>query len=57
MGFFSLHHRVHPASYPMDTGALTTGIKQPGREADYSAPNSWRHSSTAPIFLHGVVLN
>jgi hypothetical protein len=45
-GNFSLRHRVqtgsgvHPASYPMGTGALSLGVKWPGREADHSAPSS-----------------
>jgi hypothetical protein len=45
-GNFSLHHRVqngtgpHPASYPMVPGALSFGIKWPGREADHSLPFS-----------------
>jgi hypothetical protein len=34
-------------------------IKQPGRDADYSSPNSevkneWRHTYAVPICLHGV---
>jgi len=43
-------------------GALSLGIKLPGREADHLDPpsaevkNSWRYTST-PIRLHGVVLN
>jgi hypothetical protein len=42
-GNFSLHHRVqngsgvHPASY---SGALSLGVKRPGREADHSPPSS-----------------
>jgi hypothetical protein len=45
-GNFSLHHRVqtgsgaHPVSYPMGTGALSLGVKRPGREADHSPPSS-----------------
>jgi len=41
-GNFSLRHRVQtgsgaqPPSYQIDTGALSLGVKQPGREADYS---------------------
>jgi hypothetical protein len=40
-GNFSLRHRVqngsraHPASYPMGTGAVSLGVKRPGREADH----------------------
>jgi hypothetical protein len=44
-------------------GALSLGIKQPGREADHSLPssvevkNAWSYTSTLPIHLHGVVLS
>jgi hypothetical protein len=66
-GNFSLHHLVqnssgaHSASYP--PGALSLGIKRPGREADHSPPssaevkNAWSYTSTPPICLHGVVLS
>jgi hypothetical protein len=43
-------------------GALS-GLKRPGREADNSPPSSaevkyaWRHTSTPPVHLHGVVLS
>jgi hypothetical protein len=43
---FSLNHRApngsgaHPASYPMDTRALSLGVKRPGREAVHSPPSS-----------------
>jgi hypothetical protein len=43
-------------------GALSPGVKQPGREADHSPPASaavkkmWIYTTT-PIRLHGVVLN
>jgi hypothetical protein len=67
-GNFSLHHRVQngsealPSSYPMGTGALSLGVKRPGREANHSPPssaevkNAWSCTSTPPICLHGVVL-
>jgi hypothetical protein len=43
-------------------GALSLGIKRPGREADHSPPssaevNEWSYTSTPPIRLHGVVLS
>jgi hypothetical protein len=56
-GNFSLFHRVqtgsgaHPFSYPIGTGALSLGVKRPGREADNSPPstaevkNAWRYTS------------
>jgi hypothetical protein len=31
---------VHQASYPMDMGGGSPGIKRPGREADHSPPSS-----------------
>jgi hypothetical protein len=41
------------ASYPVDTGAPSLGIKRPGRKADHSPPSKC-HS---PVRLHGVVLS
>jgi hypothetical protein len=44
-------------------GALSLGVKRPGREADHSSPssaevkNSWSYTSTHPIRLNGVVLS
>jgi hypothetical protein len=44
-------------------GALSLGVKRPGREADHSAPssaevkNTWSYTSTPPVRLHGVVFN
>jgi hypothetical protein len=43
-------------------GALSLGVKRPGREAHHSPPfsaevkNAWSYTSTSPIRLHGVVL-
>jgi hypothetical protein len=43
-------------------GALSPGLKRPGREVDHSPPTSaevdkmWIYTAT-PIRLHGVVLN
>jgi hypothetical protein len=42
-------------------GALSLGIKRPGREADHSPPSStevkhaWSYTSTPPIRFHGVL--
>jgi hypothetical protein len=39
----------------MDTGALSPGVKLPGREADHSPPssaevkNAWSYTSTSPF--------
>jgi hypothetical protein len=44
-------------------GALSLGVKWPGREADHSFPsraevkNAWSYTSTPPIRFHGVVLS
>jgi hypothetical protein len=46
---FSLRYRdqigsgTHPATYAMDTGSNFSGVKRPGREADYS------HASNAEV--------
>jgi hypothetical protein len=43
---FSIFHVVqtdtgaHPTSYQMGNGAISLGVKRPGREADYSPPIS-----------------
>jgi hypothetical protein len=48
---------AHPASYPVGTGALSPGVKQPGREADHSPPaiaevkKMWINTSTPPYFF------
>jgi hypothetical protein len=59
-GFSCLRHHVqarsgaHPSCYPMNTGALSPGIKRPGRETVHSPPssakinNAWSHTSTLP---------
>jgi hypothetical protein len=54
-----------PTQPPMQwvPGALSLGVKRPGREADHSHPfsakvkNAWSYTSTPPIRLHGVVLS
>jgi hypothetical protein len=44
-------------------GALSLGVKRPGRKADHSptssaeVKNAWGYTSTPPIRLHGVVLS
>jgi hypothetical protein len=57
-GNFSLHYWVqngsvaHSASYPVGTGALSLGVKRPGREVDHLPPsvaevkNAWGYTST-----------
>jgi hypothetical protein len=55
---FLFHHIVqtgsgaHPAFYPRSIGALSPGVKRPGREADHTPPFSakvkktWVNTST-----------
>jgi hypothetical protein len=44
---------AHPASSPLGTGVLSSGVKQPGREADHLIPSSaevktaWSFTSTS----------
>jgi hypothetical protein len=38
--FMSSTHGVHPASYPVGTGALSPGVKRQGRETDHCPPTS-----------------
>jgi hypothetical protein len=53
---------THPPIYWVP-GALSLGVKRPGREADHSPPssaevkNAWSYTSTPPVRLHGVVLS
>jgi hypothetical protein len=68
-GNFSLHHHIqngsgaYQASYPVGTRGSFPGIKRLGREADHSPPssaelnNTWIHTSTRPIRLHGVMFS
>jgi hypothetical protein len=43
-------------------GALSLGVKRPGREVDHSPPcsadvkSAWSYTSTPPLRLHGVML-
>jgi hypothetical protein len=67
-GNFSLCHRIqigcetHPASYPMDNGSSSTGVRRQGREANHPSPssakveNAWSYTSN-PKHHHGVVLS
>jgi hypothetical protein len=54
---------AHPASRPMDTGALSPEVKRQRREADHSPPTSdevkkmWIYTPTPVIRLHVIVLN
>jgi hypothetical protein len=63
-GNFSLRHLAqtgsgaHPACYPMDTGALSLGVKRPECEAEHSSPsnadikNVLSYNSTTPyVFM------
>jgi hypothetical protein len=68
-GNFSLRHSVQvgsgaqSASFQWVPGALTLGVKRPGREADHSPPFSVEVKECAELYLHssirlhGVVLS
>jgi hypothetical protein len=61
-----LHTASRPALRPTPppiqwvSGALSLGVKRPGREADHSlvprSKNAWSYTSTPPLRLHGMVL-
>jgi hypothetical protein len=65
VGYYPLHvaqtgSGAHPASYPIDTGVLSPGVKWPGREADHWTPTSAQVKNLyiySPVRLHDVVLN
>ena len=48
---------AHPAFYSVATGALSPGVKRPGRKVDYSPPssaevkNEWSYTSAPSICL------
>jgi hypothetical protein len=42
---------IHPASYPMGTGALSPGVKRQGREANHSPPTSAGTSTLPYVFM------
>jgi hypothetical protein len=52
---------VLTVAYQWIPGALSLGVKWPGREADHSPPssaevkNAWSYTSIPPVHLHGVV--
>jgi hypothetical protein len=57
-GNFSLHHRAQNGSGPTQPpiqwvpGALSLGVKQPGREADHSPPSSAGVKERVELYLH-----
>jgi hypothetical protein len=57
-GNFSLHHRVQNGSGPTQPpiqcvpGALSLGIKRPGREAYHSPPSSAEDKESVELYLH-----
>jgi hypothetical protein len=48
---------VHPTSYPMGTGALSPGVKLPGRLQIVPRQENVNVYIHSPIRLNGVVLN
>jgi hypothetical protein len=68
-GNFSLHHGFRTALEPTQPpiqwvpGALSRGVKRPGREADHSSPSSAKVEESVelyfhfPIRRHGAVLS
>jgi hypothetical protein len=68
-GNFSLHHRLrngskaHPPPIQWVSGALSLGLKRPGREADHSPPSTAEVKECVELYLHspirphGVVLS
>jgi len=57
-----MHWGSHPSSLPVDTGALSPGLKRPERESGHSPPYSAKLknvqgcTSTSPC-LHVMVLS
>jgi hypothetical protein len=63
-GFVQTGSGAHPASYPRVPGALSSGVKRPGREADHSPPsspeikNAWSYTSIPQyVFMTRFVVN
>jgi hypothetical protein len=69
MGIFLFTTASRPALDPTQPpiqlvpGALSLGVKRPGREADLSptstaeVKNAWSYASIPPLHLHGMVLS
>jgi len=59
--FVNLKDRFVVLYFYAMSGALSLGVKRPGREAEHSPPsrtevkNAWFYTSIPPIRLHGVV--
>jgi hypothetical protein len=51
---FSLHHRVQTTQPPIQwvPGAISLGVKRPGREADHSPPSSAEVKECVELYLH-----
>jgi hypothetical protein len=49
-----------PVSHSVGVGAVSRGVKRPGREVEHTPPssadvkNKWSYTSAAAMFLHGV---
>jgi hypothetical protein len=46
---------AHPVSYPMGNGALSLGVKLPGRETDHSLPSSAEVKECVELYLHSQI--
>jgi hypothetical protein len=49
---FNTDSGAHPASYSMGTRRFSTGVKQPGREADHSPASSAEIKECVKLYLH-----
>jgi hypothetical protein len=58
-GIFPFHHHVQssPVHVQLVSGALTSGVKRPGREANHSSYLAPRLRMLGAIGLNGVMLN
>jgi hypothetical protein len=46
---------AQPASYPMDTGTLSPGVRRPGRETDHSPPTSAKVKKNVDLYIHSPI--
>jgi hypothetical protein len=46
---------VHLTSYPMCTGALSPGVKRPGREFDHLPPANTEVKKNVDLYIHSPI--